>query len=119
LETAIQSAPVKPYRWGKIQGWMNILCGFWLLLSSPIHGEAPFRIDSYIAAFALILLGIGLISKRRYGLYLFGLQGMAMALGVYWSGWSSVFIATFVTLWMIPAVFYYPKRWKDFSKHPL
>jgi len=110
----------KRYRWGYFQGWFSLVFGALLALTEP-H-VAPYRgsgssvhLALYTVAISQLILGFGLIRRKRYGLVLFYILAVLSAstvwikpvpLAIY------IFIACF---WLIPAGFYYPKRWRDFG----
>jgi hypothetical protein len=106
----------RSYRWGKFHGWTFIIVGIPFALSGPFHSDPGKRFASYLCGVILPLMGAALISKRRAGLILFFLWtvigfGGFVALGApHPEAWLLL-----VAWWIIPAIFYYPKRWREFS----
>jgi TPR repeat protein len=118
------------YRWGKFQGRFQLIAG---CIAFLIYGAAG-NIFGLIAAALGMYCGYGLIKRYRYGAILFfvgaGIAGLA-AIGVDAFALIHVFIdpesggqhlgvglayTIIVALWwLVPAIFYYPKRWKEFS----
>ena len=139
LRSGLEEA--RSYKWGRFQGWVLVTVGslygglsifsivhtfrsegtavphFWHtaigLLSAP-----PVR---FVSASLLVATGVGLLKKRRYGLKL-----MYSCCILLLSDWLLQFLAgskyvkgyvvdfTDLAFWCIPAIFYYPRRWKEF-----
>jgi hypothetical protein len=59
-------------------------------------------------------LGIGLLRKRRYGLILMYVSIVIIALGIVRSVVSLVWGLSVILWFLIPAIFYYPKRHEEF-----
>ena len=125
----VARAHTRGYRWGKFQGWANLVYGVVLLIyaflsSSGYSWSNPGR---YAGDVYIIYLGYGLIKKYRYGLILFYL-GIPLDLlvvafvfhfGLLSFNFASLIgVALFLACSVIPAIFYYPKRWKEFSRRP-
>ena len=110
----IQKA-ARRYRWGKFQAWF---CLFLAIVQLFLWRTFPLNIAVGIA---LLYVWRGLLHKYRYGFVLVyvmtgvatlaGLLGLAFASR--WDQAGSVAIA--LCFWLIPAAFYYPKRYWEFG----
>jgi hypothetical protein len=127
----VARAQIRSYRWGKFQGWFQLIAG---CIAFLING-AKVNVLGLIVAALSMYCGYGLIKRYRYGAILFfvgaGIAGL-VAIGVDAFASIHVFIdpesggqrlgvglayTIIVALWwLIPAIFYYPKRWKEFAK---
>jgi hypothetical protein len=76
------------------------------------------QLIEYTAGAVLIFLGLGLAHKRRFGLVLLYSQLPLFLLGFAFLAIPRFEIVFAVCWYFIPAVFYYPKRWKEFSRNP-
>jgi TPR repeat protein len=127
----VARAQTRGYRWGKFQGWSQLIAGGIAFL---IYGAAGNIIGLIFAALSMYC-GYGLIKRYRYGAILFlvgaGIAGL-VAIGVDAFALIHVFIdpesggqrlgaglayTIVVALWwLVPAVFYYRTRWTEFAK---
>lgn len=102
------------YRWGRFQAWGALL--FAVAQFVIVH----FPVSLFIGVFFLYFW-TGLLRKRRYGFVLmYVTTGVAILAGLFhlaveptWDVFSQLVIA--VCFWGIPAVFYYPKRYREFG----
>jgi hypothetical protein len=105
------------YRWGKFQGWVTFILGVvvWIptVFGSP-NGLIQWVITLLVSA-VMIFMGLGLIQKKRIGLILLYLNLPVIALGFVFAHLPRVETAFLVLWYILPAVFYYPKRLKEFS----
>lgn len=70
-----------------------------------------------------IVGGFGLFKKKRYGIViLYGATGIFLLISSFAvfghflrHSQSYVAAGAFLLYWLFPALFYYPKRWRDFS----
>ena len=105
----------KPYRWGTFQGWSTAVAGLGFFLSGPFHSDPGATIASYLIGVLLFVIGTGLVGKRRFGLVLYMIFGAVVVVGAflfpppYLEGYFMI-----AGWWIVPAVFYYPKRWNEF-----
>ncbi len=103
---------ISTYRWGKTQGWLSILLGIFNFAMVP---NAAMLIASGVS----IITGIGLIRRRRYGVVLVYVSltlvvleiAAAFAMGVPNRDFYPA-ITVALAFWGIPAIFYYPQRWR-------
>jgi hypothetical protein len=105
------------YRWGKFQGWTMVVVG--LLNCIPINGLTTTEgliiwLGLLTAGVTTAFLGIGLLRKRRYGLILMYVSIVIIALGIVRSVVSLVWGLSVILWFLIPAIFYYPKRHEEF-----
>ena len=116
------NAPVpRSYKWGTFQGWFTAAAGLGLFLISPFIDSAANTVAALLVGAALMAMGVGLVARKLYGLILF-LVWTVLAIGGCFIG--TPYPETFVIVagwWILPAIFYYSKRWREFSsiKHPL
>ncbi len=110
------AAPL-PYRWGRFQGWAILLSA---ALMTIVTLSAD-RLDSWehflnlVRPSVALLAGIGLLRKHRFGLLLYYLACTLYSfsgLGALVLSDASVLflVAVILGFWLVPAVFYYPKR---------
>jgi hypothetical protein len=108
-----QAVAKRSYRWGKTQGWITLgLAAIFLLIR--------FNTPMLLAAGFYAITAIGLIKRKKYGFVLVYPHA---------AFWMFLFVATvvqirqsslhffvtattFAAFWCIPAVFYYPRRWR-------
>jgi hypothetical protein len=108
---------LRPYRWGKFQGWFSVLIGTGFLLAGIwLHNIKALRLV-LVGLFA-VCLGIGIIARRKYGVVLLYVYFVFVLLERYLPH-SDDALFPFVHIsellfWGIPAAFYYPKRWREF-----
>jgi len=125
--TELVAIPQTSYRWGKFQGWTTLVYGIVLLVGALLSsgGDSWSNAGLYAGVVYTICLGYGLIKKYNYGLILFyagiPLDILATALVFYFGllsfNFASVIAVALVLAWsVIPAIFYYPKRRKEFSR---
>lgn len=113
----INSVQTRSYRWGKFQGWTTFVIGLVTFLPTPFMGGGIFKqLIEYTAGALLIVLGLGLAQKRRFGLVLLYSQLPLFLLGFAFLDMPRFEIVFAVCWYFIPAAFYYPKRWKEFSR---
>jgi hypothetical protein len=113
--------PAVRYRWGKFQGIACLLLGCSLLFAGGYlaweEGAAEKTLTAWIGGVVFCATGIGLTAKKRYGVVLvcvlFATTLLLPLTGhkpKYAEGY--LFHALGVIFWGLPALFYYPKRWK-------
>jgi hypothetical protein len=122
--------PQRPYRWGKIWGWINILLGIGAeifalveliregrgILSAPWEG---FLLMIFLGIY-FILMGRGLLSKRNYGLVMFVIVGVLILFNTVVSSlyptlfpswrWGKLGVALALTV----CLGYFLKRYREF-----
>jgi hypothetical protein len=102
------------YRWGQTQAWLAIFLGVVQLVLAPIW-------LSPLMFFLMLGLGVGLLRKRPYGFVLvYVVAGIAVLAGVVQlilKPQPTVLVAFIITIcvWVIPAVMYYPQRYREFG----
>jgi hypothetical protein len=105
--------PTKRYRWGKFQGAASLVIGVGCLLIGPFGGRLPNRLALYSVGGMMLFIGVGLLQKRHFGFILFVLMGAFVTVGCLVETGHPEAYAMIVGWWIIPAIFYYPKRWKE------
>ena len=110
--------PERGYRWGRFQGWSSLVIGVLFILAGPwVSAEFRLRLATYTTGTTTVFLGIGLLGKKRYGFVLFyvvlALVGLETIIAPHWHPEAYVMA---VCWWLIPAVFYYPKRYREFGR---
>jgi hypothetical protein len=111
------------YKWGRFQGIVCLILGCSMLFAGGYISWKQSGADTLTAWMGGLLFsatGIGLIAKKRYGVVLVCvLFAMTLLLPLtghkpkYSEGY--LFHAVGLIFWGFPALFYYPKRWKDLS----
>lgn len=108
------------YKWGKFQGAVCGVLGCSLLLASGFEISQQKEVQALTALVGGLLFcatGVGLLRKRRYGVVLVCVM-FGMTLVVPLTGHRPphpegyLVHAVGVLFWGLPALFYYPKRWK-------
>ncbi|MHB8303944.1 MAG: hypothetical protein ACYDC6_14105 [Acidobacteriaceae bacterium] len=113
----IHPVQTRSYRWGKFQGWTTFVIGLVTFLPTPFMGAGiSVQLIEYTAGAVLIFLGLGLAHKRRFGLVLLYSHLPLFLLGFAFLDIPRFEIVFAVCWYFIPAAFYYPKRWKEFSR---
>ena len=109
-------ASERSYRWGRFQGWSFVVVGALIYLLTPWAPDWDFamRITMYVAGAWQIIMGIGLVCRRRYGLVLFYVSAVLMAITALRRGFHPEGYLL-MWWWIIPAVVYYPKRYREFG----
>jgi hypothetical protein len=112
--------PERGYRWGKFQAWLSLAIGLALFVAgfAPWIPAFAVRLMLYFCGALFFFLGAGLLHKRRYGFVLLYVIAVLTLLGVLQSPAGTerhVTIITGIGLWVIPAVLYYPKRYREFG----
>lgn len=129
--TALNSRPgIRPYRWGFFQSAMCLPAGLAMLVQAYAQ-SMPWRILNSITGVVCLVVCFGLIDKRRYGAigyyalvalvcsnYARVVTTIALNPHLRFKGVTPLIFllgSLFVPAWWIlPAVFYYPKRWNEF-----
>ena len=110
------------YAWGRFQGCASIVFGILIGIYGhygylPVDDTEPrFGALLYlVVATLLIILGIGLLTRDRFGFVFFYCITLAWASAIFV---QRLHFPTYVFLifwWIIPGIFYYPKRRRDFG----
>jgi hypothetical protein len=112
------------YKWGKFQGVICLLIGCFLLYAAGFRAseiESVQILAVWLGALLFCATGIGLLAKTRFGVVLVWVM-LATALLLPLTGHKPrypegyLFHAAGVLFWGLPALFYYPKRWKGFRR---
>jgi hypothetical protein len=132
-DTPSNLGEARSYKWGRFQGWALVAVGSLYATLAVFSTVYAFRsegtamtIGFLTAASLLVVTGVGLLKKRRYGLVL--MYGSILLYPVSFLGGSKhlrlsappyqalplVLEIMNLAFWCIPAIFYYPKRWKEF-----
>jgi TPR repeat protein len=132
-QPALALSATLPYSWGKFQGWALLIGGVFAFFVMVGRGD----IFGIVSASLSALIGYGLIRKERWGHVLFFIgAGIAAVIALFvgllailalssGSENASKTIAEAFALstvnvlwWIVPAIFYYPKRRREFSRNP-
>lgn len=127
----VSTAPaVRPFRWGLFQMLMCLPGGFITGVTAYVF-PGPFRIVNSITTVIYAVVFFGFMDKRRYGfvgyyalaaLALFNYARLTSIILFrshtrfrYLPPWVFFVVTLFIaSFWIVPAVFYYPKRWNEF-----
>jgi hypothetical protein len=112
---------IKPYRWGKFQGWFLILApplfALWCfaVASAGIENDYGYALVAAITSALTIPMGIGILKKRRYGLILvylaLGLACFSILVAFVRNGTNGAFsAATGAIFWAVSTVYYRNRR---------
>jgi hypothetical protein len=132
FEPPPKTSPPRSYGWGIFQAWFTLLQGI-----GTFAYNYPFwrKIMSWVAALLCFVVWWGLRRKRRSGLIFFYVLGAFAYANLAWGIGRSFFrhhqdwawllhnpfyfylVAWTTLLYLIPAAFYYPKRWQEFSRY--
>ncbi|MGD0521158.1 MAG: tetratricopeptide repeat protein [Terracidiphilus sp.] len=126
----VTAKPIAQFRWGMFQGWVILVIGVLDLLDG--HPILLGNMYGRWGGILLVITGIGLINRAKEGLVLFFICNGALLAGFLWtfrfsmlsfdfesmSGVPLALLGLLLAWWLTPAIFYYPKRWKEFSRSP-
>jgi hypothetical protein len=108
--------PESGYRWGRFQGWWSLAIGLVFILAGPWIGrEFAFRLAMYMAGALNLCLGVGLLGRKRYGFVLFYVEAAMVIHSFFIARVHPEVYATVACWWVIPGIFYYPKRYREFG----
>lgn len=114
------------FRWGKIQGWVILVLGALDLLDG--HPILLGNMYGRLGCILLIVTGIALLRRNKAAVVLFFVCDGALLGGFLWEfrfrgfgfgAESSVLLGILLAWWLLPALLYYPKRWKEFPRKPV
>jgi hypothetical protein len=108
------------YRWGRFQGWSALVFGVLVYLITPFTSGPVGKFDLYLTGALHIITGIGLLGKKRYGFVLLYVLAARTALAALVGGphhaVPDILIQwTLFLWWALPALWYYPKRYREFG----
>lgn len=104
--------PQKPYKWGKAQGIVMLLIGVPAFLAAPFLKSPP----AYLVGAFFTALGVGLLGRKRFGIVLIFVLCFLLGLGGLQAEGEARIVNLAFSLFILPsAIFYYPKRWNEFS----
>lgn len=108
------------YRWGRFQGWSSLAVGVLVYLITPFTSGPVGKFDLYLTGALHIITGIGLLGKKRYGFVLLYVLAVRTALPALLGGphhaVPDILIQwTLFLWWALPALWYYPKRYREFG----
>lgn len=112
-------AAERGYRWVRFQGWATIALGVaeYLFAFWPSAGSVRFIL--YATGALHMVVGAGLVGKKRYGFVLLYLLAAISTLHGLTGGPPYLFDVivkwSYAFWWTIPALFYYPKRYREFG----
>jgi hypothetical protein len=105
------------YKWGKFQGTVCLVLGCAILLAAGYLAWAAGikRVGlAWLGGSILCATGIGLVTKRRFGVVLACVMFVATLLSpIAGTRRRYFFTAIGLGFWGVPALVYYPKRWKS------
>ena len=111
----------RSYRWGKFQGWACLFIGMASIIVTPFGSTLSSCLAKLLVGILFIWMGVGLIRQTHYGIALFTLLALAASFScfvVY--GRAALYLPT-IAWWVVPAIFYYPRRWSrapSAASHP-
>jgi len=122
MESSPRAALPLPYIWGNIQGWVQIVWGIatvFLALAAHRLNRGSFKlfIILFVSAVLYLLVGIGILRKRRYALVLICVC-MILTVVMYYQVLYSLpsrsdLLPVARTLYWIFSFFYYLRRRRD------
>lgn len=129
--TLSTASTVRPFRWGFFQGRMCLLAGIITFITAFMY-PGPWRIVNLITTVIYAVVFSGLKDKRRYGFVAYYVLAALVFfnyarvtsiillrphIGFRYLSPSAFLGGTLAvaSFWIVPAVFYYPKRWSEFS----
>ena len=122
MESSPRATPPLPYIWGNIQGWVQIVWGIaTVFLALVVHrlnrGSFKLIIILFVSAVLYLLVGIGILRKRRYALVLVCVC-MILTLVMYYQVLVTLpsrsdLLPVARTLYWIFSFFYYLRRRRD------
>jgi hypothetical protein len=112
-------AAERGYRWGRFQGWATVALGVAEYLFAFWPSDGSVRFILYATGALHMVVGAGLLGKKRYGFVLLYLLAAISTLHGLTGGPSYLFDVivkwSYAFWWTIPALFYYPKRYREFG----
>jgi hypothetical protein len=106
----------RPYKWGKFQGWFSALIGTGMIFGGLwLHNVIG--IGFFLVGLFGLFEGIGLITRKKYGVVLLDLYFIFVLLEQFLPHPNALFPVMHIfelLFWGIPVAFYYPKRWREF-----
>lgn len=121
METSSRVAPPLPYIWGYIQGWVQIVwgiaAGVLALAGQRFQVSSKLLIMLFVSAVLYLLVGIGILRKRRYALVLVCVC-MTVNVVMYYQVLFALpsrsdLLPVARTLYWIFSLFYYLRRRRD------
>ena len=122
MESSPRATLPLPYIWGNIQGWVQIVWGIatvFLALAAHRLNRGSFKlfIILFVSAVLYLLVGIGILRKRRYALVLICVC-MILTVVMYYQVLYSLpsrsdLLPVARTLYWIFSFFYYLRRRRD------
>ena len=112
-ETAEGVAASRPYKWGSFQGWASVAIGLSIFLPAPFVSVAlPIRLAMYATGVINIFMGLCLVGRKRLGFILLCALSLLVTVALMTSHPHVEMYFIVIGWYIIPAVFYYPKRWR-------
>ena len=113
----MESPSVAPrrYRWGKFQGVVLVLLGLAGFLGGSLGGHYDWAV--ICLELSLIAAGIGLLWKRKFGFFVLAYLSCSCIYHLISYGSHFEAVSILLIFFAVPAIFYYPKRWKEFSRN--
>ena len=110
----------RSYRWGRFHGWSAFILGVILLLEGSLRSGLLIRLDLCLSGAIYVIAGTGIYGKKRYGfVLLYALAARAFLQFFLMRGPKDISDYLIPCLlfawWALPAIFYYPKRYREFG----
>lgn len=113
-ESSVPLPATKSYKWGRFQGVVIFCIGLVEFIPAPFLKGATAAVFLLHGAY-LLVLGWGLIGKRKISLAMFYIQILlTYALGYLAPEQVNAARWAFIAFLVVPGAFYYPKRWSEF-----
>jgi uncharacterized membrane protein YiaA len=112
-------ASERGYRWGKFQAWVSLVAGAVIFLTGPFAADFSMGLARCIVGVLFLCAFAGLLQKRRYGFVLvYVIAGLVLLTWLVPLLTGSMNISGTLgglLFWVVPAAFYYPKRYREFG----
>ena len=116
---ALERASDTRYRWGLFQAWSSLAFGVCFLGVGSFMSSSRFLTLSVVICFhgsLLVCLWQGLLKKQSFGFVLYYIMlGLSFLAALYLLLKPSPEAIAFFLWWLIPGIFYYPKRRREFG----
>jgi uncharacterized membrane protein YiaA len=112
-------ASERGYRWGKVQAWVSLVVGAVIFLTGPFAADFSMSVARCVVGVLFLCAFAGLLHKHRYGFVL-----VYVIAGLVLLTWLAPLLTGNMNVsgtlggllfWVVPAVFYYPKRYREFG----
>jgi hypothetical protein len=90
-----------------------------IFLAGPFLNSLSHSFAAYLTGVALITSGLGLVGKRPFGFVLFLISTVLVICGLFTDPASPEAGFVVGAWWVVPAILYYPRRWREFFGRPI